>query len=450
MQKYLKNNIAVLMKSDLDTNAYGRAEGLHVELNLSSCYDYVDECCVCISENLKVMQKQSECPEERKVAAASLMHAAARFADLPELRELRLPLVEKYRNVFVHFVDEEFAKKLKLNPPIMEVKFQLMQEIAQEFSITWDSTLLEQKLRTVAMTEEDQPSNFGCSNGKTKRYRLRRSEDEEVEEKGKQDHEDKQNDIKECSSTTMVRSRREENGSIKPLGSGVEVVNYKKPFPDRVFPAPYIKPKFDRSSTGMGGQKAQTVPLQHEDFQSGKNKNIENQTLDKVEEAWPRPRSVRSRFLRKPSGLTNASSSQISQNAEELSSGTCEQNARQQQRTMQEDPSERKDDGENLMDEVLIHYSTKHLKRNSTESPNSRLPELQDQDKGKVKSKLPLHPGRRSLSRKPELMSSLQSKPKHVRAASFQSDWAFRHVHPKLPDYDELAERIEALSKLKM
>ncbi|GAB4842428.1 hypothetical protein Ancab_012400 [Ancistrocladus abbreviatus] len=207
----------------------------------------------------------------------------------------------------------------------------------------------------------------------------------------------------------MVRSRGEENGS-NPLGSGVEVVNYKKPLPDRVSPAPYIKPKFDRSST------------------------------DKVEEAWPRPRSVRSRFLRKPSGPTDASSSQISQNAEELSSGTCEQNARQQQRTMQEDPNERKDDGKNLMDE----------KRNSTESANSRLPELQDQDKGKVKSKLPLHPGRRSLSYKPELMSSLQSKPRHVRAASFQSDWAFRHVHPKLPDYDELAERIEALSKLKM
>ncbi|GAB4842427.1 hypothetical protein Ancab_012399 [Ancistrocladus abbreviatus] len=158
MQKYLKNDIAVLMKSDLDTNAYGRAEGLYVEVNLSSCYDYVDECCVCISENLKVMQKQ-------------------RFAKLRELRQL---LAEKYGNVFVHFVDKEFAKKLKLNPPIMEVKFQLMQEIAQEFSITWDSTLLERKLQTAAMTEEDQPSKFGCSNGKTERYRLRRSEDEEV------------------------------------------------------------------------------------------------------------------------------------------------------------------------------------------------------------------------------------------------------------------------------
>ncbi|GAB4842002.1 hypothetical protein Ancab_011961 [Ancistrocladus abbreviatus] len=298
MQKYLKKDIALLMKSDLDTNAYGRAEGLYVELNLSSCYDYVDECCVCISENLKVMQKQSECPEECKVAAASLMHAAARFADLPELRELRQHLAEKYGNVFANFVDKEFAKKLKLNPPIMEVKFQLMQEIAQEFSITWDSTSLERKLRSAAMTEEDQPSKFGCSNGKTERYRLRRSEDEEVEEKGKQDHEDKQNDIKACSSSTTVRSRREENGS-KPLGRGVEVVNYKKPFP-----APYIKLKFDRSSTGMGGQKAQTVPSQHEDFQSGKSKNIENQTLDKVEEAWPRPRSVRSRFMRKPSGPT--------------------------------------------------------------------------------------------------------------------------------------------------
>ncbi|GAB4841995.1 hypothetical protein Ancab_011954 [Ancistrocladus abbreviatus] len=587
MQKYLKNDIALLMKSDLDTNAYGRwdhctgschwqfshpppsytpamsvsfidilqqphalpdwrpfvslalasnciavldhwreeseelvllmPEGLYVELNLSSCYDYVDECCVCISENLKVMQKQrlsskrlpgwpkilwshtksncyiirlqkdtldsvkhpledmlgiatnllftnskgfpessatyfmfpSECPEECKVAAASLMHAAARFADLPELRELRQLLAERYGNVFVHFVDKEFAKKLKLNPPIMEVKFQLMQEIAQEFSITWDSTSLEWKLRSATMTEEarftedihngilvlefrkvhtlrkkfkqekpltDHQSFFhakinlqnlgvqmaklkdtGCAEVRMKKLKRKESRIMKI------NREDKQNDIKACSSSTPVRSRWEENGS-NPLGSGVEVVNHKKPFP-----APYIKLKFDRSSTGMGGQKAHTVP-----------------------------------------SFDYASSSQISQNAEELSSGTCEQNARQQQRTMQEDPSERKDDRENLMDEVLIHYSTKHLKRNSTKLPNSRHPEFQDQDKGKVKSKLPLHLGRRSLSRKPELMSSLQSKPRHVRAASFQSDRAFRHVHPKLPDYDELAERIEALSKLKM
>ncbi|GAB4842013.1 hypothetical protein Ancab_011972 [Ancistrocladus abbreviatus] len=383
MQKYLKNDIAVLMKSDFDTNAYGKAifpsstifftpamsvsfidifqqhqskisalkvtkeaEGLYVELNLSSCYDYVDECCVCISENLKVMQKQrlsskrlpgwpkilwrhtksncyiirlqkdtldsvkhpledmlgiatnllftnskgfpessatcfmfpSECPEECKVAVASLMHAAARFADLPEL----------HMSLCTLLIRSEVSINARNSTRIL-------------YNLGFYITGMETP--ECSYDRRSQPSKFGCSNGKTERYRLHRSEDEEVEEKGKQDHEDKQNDIKACSSSTTVRSRREENGS-NPLGSGVEVVNYKKPFPARVFPAPYIKPKFDRSSTGMGGQKAHTVPSQHEYFQSGKSKNIKNQTLDKVEEAWPRPRSVRSRFMRKPSGLT--------------------------------------------------------------------------------------------------------------------------------------------------
>ncbi|KAH9620857.1 hypothetical protein KSS87_017852, partial [Heliosperma pusillum] len=58
VQKFLKKDIADLLKDNLDPNAYGRAEGLYTELNVTSCYEFVGQCCVCVLENLKEMHKQ--------------------------------------------------------------------------------------------------------------------------------------------------------------------------------------------------------------------------------------------------------------------------------------------------------------------------------------------------------------------------------------------------------
>ena len=64
VQKYLKNDIADLLRSGLDINAYGRAEGLLVEQNMSACYELTENFIGCISNNLSLMQNQRECPEE--------------------------------------------------------------------------------------------------------------------------------------------------------------------------------------------------------------------------------------------------------------------------------------------------------------------------------------------------------------------------------------------------
>ncbi|KAK9690282.1 hypothetical protein RND81_09G118100 [Saponaria officinalis] len=123
-----------------------QAEGLYIELTLTFCYDYVRKCCACVSEHFKEMHKERECPEKCKVAVSSLVYAAARFSDLPELRDLRNLFNGKYDKSLESYVSEEFVEKLKSKPPTTEMKIQLMQEIAQEFSITWDSLPLQQQL----------------------------------------------------------------------------------------------------------------------------------------------------------------------------------------------------------------------------------------------------------------------------------------------------------------
>ncbi|KAH9666077.1 Regulator of Vps4 activity in the MVB pathway protein [Citrus sinensis] len=146
VQKYLKNDIAELLRNGLDVNAYGRAEGLLVELNWSTCYNFIEQCVGCILGKLAAMESQRECPNECKEAVQSLMHSAARFADMPELRELRTVFTERYGNSLEPFLNKEFAEKLRSGPPSKEKKLQLLLDIAQEYSLAFDPVSLEQKM----------------------------------------------------------------------------------------------------------------------------------------------------------------------------------------------------------------------------------------------------------------------------------------------------------------
>ncbi|KAF7848874.1 hypothetical protein BT93_L1476 [Corymbia citriodora subsp. variegata] len=160
-QKFLKKDMADLLANGLDVNAYGRAEGLLVELTLSSCYDFVELCCEFLLKHMSTMQKQSECPEECREAVSSLMFAAARFSDLPELRDLRKIFQERYENSLDCFINQEFSNKLAGKPSTLEKKVKLMQDIASEFSIRWDARAFEQRMSKPSSTVREQPKDHG-------------------------------------------------------------------------------------------------------------------------------------------------------------------------------------------------------------------------------------------------------------------------------------------------
>ncbi|XP_030530013.1 uncharacterized protein LOC115740629 [Rhodamnia argentea] len=160
-QKFLKKDMADLLVNGLDINAYGRAEGLLVELTLSSCYDFVELCCEFLLKHMSTIQKQSECPEECREAVSSLMFAAARISDLPELRDLRNIFQKRYENSLDCFINQEFSNKLSGNPSTLEKKVKLMQDIASEFSIRWDSRAFQQQMSRTSLTVQEQPKDHG-------------------------------------------------------------------------------------------------------------------------------------------------------------------------------------------------------------------------------------------------------------------------------------------------
>ncbi|XP_020233238.1 uncharacterized protein LOC109813457 [Cajanus cajan] len=154
-EKFLKKDIADLLANGLDVNAYGRVEGLFAELTLSSCYDFVEQSCDFVLKHLSVLQKVSGCPEEVREAISSLMFAAARFSDLPELRDLRQIFQDRYESSLECYVNQEFATNLNSKSSTLEKKVHLMQDIASEFSIRWDSKAFELRMSKSSVSAQE-------------------------------------------------------------------------------------------------------------------------------------------------------------------------------------------------------------------------------------------------------------------------------------------------------
>ncbi|XP_065849682.1 uncharacterized protein [Euphorbia lathyris] len=161
--KFLKKDMADLLVKGLDINAYGRAEGLLAELILSSCYEYVEKSCDFVLKHLSVMQKMRHCPEDCREAVSSLMFAAARFSDLPELRDVRDIFLERYGSSLELFANQEFVENLSSTPITTEKKVQLMRDIASEFGITWDSKGFEQRASRPSPFIQEPPKVHGSS-----------------------------------------------------------------------------------------------------------------------------------------------------------------------------------------------------------------------------------------------------------------------------------------------
>ncbi|CAN6932867.1 unnamed protein product [Brassica oleracea var. botrytis] len=143
MVNFLKMDIVDFLKNGLEYNAYTRAEMLLEELRIISCYDIIERFCDCISENLTLMLKKRECPEECKEAVSSLIHAAAWVPDVPELKDLRAVFTHRFGSFIHSSVNHELVEKTELRSrPSRELKIQTVKDISKEFSIEWDPTAL--------------------------------------------------------------------------------------------------------------------------------------------------------------------------------------------------------------------------------------------------------------------------------------------------------------------
>ncbi|CAH8255391.1 unnamed protein product [Arabidopsis lyrata] len=144
MVKNYKTDIVNFLNNGQDIEAYKRTELLLEELRIISCYDLIERFCDCISENLSLMLKKRECPEECREAVSSLIYATAWVPDVPELKDLRAVFTRRFGTFIASSVNHELVEKTELRRlPSRELKIQTVKDVANEFSINWDPTPLK-------------------------------------------------------------------------------------------------------------------------------------------------------------------------------------------------------------------------------------------------------------------------------------------------------------------
>lgn len=177
----------------------------------------------------------------------------------------------------------------------------------------------------------------------------------------------------------------------------------------------------------------------------------------------PKPRSSRRRHSRSRSGQTDAGNFEEAGVLPRKSrSKRREEDSKRGLQLLFDDEHRRTDEEERIIDKLLIHYSKKpsayepgKLRKRSSRSRHAHhevddvgeSPRNGSRDGSDKESQITPHPAR-SVSLPHEYSGAPSAATKvFTRAASFQperSDGA-RHVHPKLPDYDDLAARFAAL-----
>jgi hypothetical protein len=100
------------------------------------------------------------------------------------------------------------------------------------------------------------------------------------------------------------------------------------------------------------------------------------------------------------------------------------------------------DEEERMMDKLLMHYSKKGLDQ-TNKADNDPEAQIDSQ------KKLSLHPPGRAISLPPESIGPGEEVKVPARSTSLQPDAPRSvRVHPKMPDFDELAARVNALRKV--
>ncbi|KAL0441544.1 UNVERIFIED_CONTAM: hypothetical protein Sradi_0093300 [Sesamum radiatum] len=405
VQKYLRNDIADLLRNGLDYNAYGRTEGLIAELNRTDCYDFVNQFCEQLSSHLAAMSKEKECPDECKEAVSSLVFAAARFADLPELRELRALFSDKYGNSLDCYLNKEFAKKVKPDPPSKDMKLQLLQEIAAESGIEWNSKALENKL----------------FNDSVKQQSFAKETDESV------DHfalEEKLPPVKDIHVDSIGRTQKHDEPAFARNVTNEEE-DVDKSLKYKSIPPPYTKPEYDQQKSSLRETRSDRPkgPTDSDDAEAhhdSKAKRMLN--------------SISKRTFKSPWGKDVAGGSEGNGNAK-LSN---KEKAAQGQRILKffdKRGSDEIDEEERTMDKLLKYYS-----RKKGTQENNKPESHPTTDSSKDTKERSRDGPNRSSSLPVESTSPPETPKKHTRAASL-------HVHPRLPDYDDFVAQLAALKE---
>ncbi|XP_068643615.1 uncharacterized protein [Aristolochia californica] len=168
----MRKEIAQFLQTGQEAIARIRVEHIIREMNILAAYEILELFCEFVYARVPILETQKECPPELQEAIASIIFAAPRCLDLPELMQIRNLFITKYGKEFVlaaselrpdSCVNRGIIEKLSVKAPPANVKLKLLKDIAQEFVLEWDSSSTEAEFNKKHEDLLDGGSNQICS-----------------------------------------------------------------------------------------------------------------------------------------------------------------------------------------------------------------------------------------------------------------------------------------------
>ncbi|CAN6205152.1 unnamed protein product [Urochloa humidicola] len=167
--RQMRRDIAALLRDKQEDTARIRVEHVIREQNFMAANEIIELFCELIVSRLPIIAKQKECPADLKEGICSLIFAAPRCSELPELGRIRDIFEKKYGKDFVSAavdlrpdaaVNNLLIEKLSVKKPSGQTKLKVLKDIAKEHQIDWDTTETEQELLKPSEELIKGPSTF--------------------------------------------------------------------------------------------------------------------------------------------------------------------------------------------------------------------------------------------------------------------------------------------------
>lgn len=139
-----RSDVVQLLNLGHHERALLRVEQVIKEQNMLDVFDMVEGYCLQAIERINLIQQEKICPEELKEAISSLIYAATRCGEFPELQELRAIFTSRFGKEFATRavelrnncgVNTKMIQKLSTRMPSLEQRTKVLKEIAAENNI---------------------------------------------------------------------------------------------------------------------------------------------------------------------------------------------------------------------------------------------------------------------------------------------------------------------------
>lgn len=153
--KHMRKEIAQFLQTGQEAIAIIRVEHIIREQNIWAAYEILELFCEFVLARVPILESQRECPSELKEAVASIIYAAPRCSDLPDLLQIKNLFAAKYGKEFIMAASElrpdtsvnrSIIEKLSASAPSPETKLKILKQIAREHNLEWDSSNTEAEL----------------------------------------------------------------------------------------------------------------------------------------------------------------------------------------------------------------------------------------------------------------------------------------------------------------